>query len=346
MQTLKNNATSFGEALFEKAEKYFNTRRYGKYASFFSLIKGLFFVIIYITAFYFFIFGNNNFSEVLWLAVLLGLCHVLIPVNISHDAIHQSLSKSKWINQLGLYGMEITGANSYMYSKKHLEAHFNKENGSLVNNITLQGLLLQKKEKKSTVNLPYIFYLFYSQYMIFVRDFFLFNEPAEKIPVIEIAKLWLSKILYATAFLVLPFVLIPLLWWQILLSILLMYFIITVLLVVILLMPTEKMETNKMTGSQNNDQWLIEIMAHNVDFSPKSRLLNYIVGGANLNVVHYLFPTANHIHYNTLAVLIEEAANEFGVLYRKQEVKDVLGIHFNYLKNIQHTNTEVPADVK
>ena len=182
--------------------------------------------------------------------------------------------------------------------------------------------------------------------MIFVRDFFLFNETAEKIPAIEIAKLWLSKILYATAFLVLPFVLIPLLWWQILLSILLMYFIITVLLVVILLMPTEKMETNKLTGNQNNDQWLIEIMAHNVDFSPKSRLLNYIVGGANLNVVHYLFPTVNHIHYNTLAGLIEEAANEFGVLYRKQEVKDVLGIHFNYLKNIQHTNTEVPADVK
>ena len=342
MQALKNNATSFGETLFEKAEKYFVTRRYGKYASFFSLSKGLFFVILYIVAFYFFIFGNNNFSGTLWLAVLLGLCHVLIPVNISHDAIHQSLSKSKWINQLGLFGMEITGANSYMYSQKHLEAHFNKENGSLVNNITLQGLLLQKKENKSTVNLPYIFYLFYSQYMIFIRDFFLFSETREKIPFIEIVKLWLAKIIYATAFLVLPFSFIPLPWWEILLSVLLMYFIITVLLVVILLMPTEKMETNKITG---DDQWLIEIMAHNVDFSPKSRLLNYIVGGANLNVVHYLFPTVNHIHYNILAGLIEATANEFGVPYRKQEVKDVLGIHFNYLKNIQHTDTDLHADV-
>jgi linoleoyl-CoA desaturase len=238
--------------------------------------------------------------------------------------------------------MELTGANSYMYSKKHLEAHFNKENGRLVNNITLQGLLLQKKEEESTVNLPYIFYVFYAQYMLFVRDFFLFKEISETIPFSEYFKLWLGKLLYASCFLVLPFIVIPLPWWQTLLAILLMYFTITVLLVIILLMPTEKMTSNKVLDSSDaNEQWLVEILAHNVDFSPTSKFLNCMVGGANLNVVHYIFPGASHVHYNSLATIIEETANEFGLLYRKQEVKDVFGIHFTYLKNIQNTATDV-----
>jgi linoleoyl-CoA desaturase len=101
-------------------------------------------------------------------------------------------------------------------------------------------------------------------------------------------------------------------------------------------MPTEKMEhTRTDNGKAHDDRWLIEILEHNVDFSPGSVSLNLLAGGANLNVVHYVFPSVNHVHYNKLAAIIEGTATEFGYHYRKQQVKDVFGIHFNYLKNIQ-----------
>ena len=70
---------------------------------------------------------------------------------------------------------------------------------------------------------------------------------------------------------------------------------VTAMLVVILLMPTEKME-NSMLDEANvfNQKWAAEILAHNVDFSPRNVLLNNIVGGVNLNVVHYFFPDVHH----------------------------------------------------
>ncbi|HVG15853.1 MAG TPA: fatty acid desaturase [Chitinophagaceae bacterium] len=342
MQTI-TTTPGFVDTLYRRAEVYYNTQGHRRFATLPCLLKSSLFILLYGAAYGFFLFGSHQFSTMLGWAALLGVCHVLIPVNIAHDAIHGTLSARMWVNHLGLYGLEITGANAYMYRKKHLEAHQNKEHGKGVNTIEAQGLLLQKEENNKTVNLPYIFYLFYAEYMIFVRDFQLFRSYRGSIPTREWRKLYATKALYAVAFLMLPFVFIDLPPWQIFCALLLMYFIVTVLLVIILLMPTEKMEHSKIAGNDHyNDQWAMEILAHNVDFSPASRLLNYLAGGANLNVVHYLFPGTNHIHYNALAILVEATAKEYDLLYRKQNVMDVLGIHFNYLKNIQQQESSLP----
>lgn len=347
MQTINYNTRSFIESLYEKAEKYFKALPNGRYASPLFFTKSLFFLFLYAAAYYCLLFLSFNLLMLLLVAVVLGICHVLIPVNIAHDAIHQTLSRHRWLNRLGSYGLEITGANSYMYGNKHLEAHREKENGNKTSSIESQGLLLQTKSKAATVNLPYFYYVFYAQYLVFIRDFVLFNQMRDKVPAKEWTKLYISKIVYCTAFLILPFVFSPAPWWQILLALVLMYLIVTVLLVVILLMPTEKMHNSKMNAQNSyNQKWVVEILEHNVDFSPGNRLMNALVGGTNLNVVHYLFPDVNHIHYNQLAALIEETANEYGLLYRKQALVDVFGIHLKYLKNIEKNTPELTAPVK
>jgi linoleoyl-CoA desaturase len=341
MQTV-TPATGFVDSLYQRAEDYFQAKYFNRFATPFGLLKSSLFVLLYAAAYANFLFGSHQFSTLLGWAALLGVCHVLIPVNIAHDAIHESLSHHRWLNKLGLYGFEITGANAYMYRKKHLEAHQNKELGNKISAIEAQGLLLQKEQENKRVNLPYIFYLFYAEYMIFIRDFHLFNSDSASIPKAELRKLRITKLLYTRAFLVLPFVFNPLPAWKTLCALVLMYFIVTVLLVIILLMPTEKMAHSKLSENNHyNNKWAMDILAQNVDFSPGSRFLNNLAGGANLNVVHYLFPGANHVHYNKLSKLVEETAKEYGLLYRKQNVKDVLGIHFNYIKNIQHLETGV-----
>ena len=338
MQTATLSKNSFAEILYAKADNYFKTKQSGKYATGIFYSKGILLILVYISAYIYFVFFSSHLGEMLLMAFILGICHVFIPVNISHDAIHESLSKRKWINTLGLYGFEITGSSSYMYGKKHLEAHYNKENGSKTIAIESQGLLLQKNNEERKINLPVIFYLFYSQYMIFIRDYVLFFQSPKTIPVKELVKLFFFKLVYFFAFIILPFIYINAPWWQILISLLFMYFIVTAALVIILLMPTEKMESTRINDNSINESWIMEILAHNVDFSSGSIFLNRIAGGANLNVVHYLFPSVNHVHYNKLAGIIEETANEYGLHYRKQIVKDVFGIHFNYLKNIQRSN--------
>ena len=333
------NKSSFAESLFAMADKYFQSQPLGKYANGVFYGKAVLLLISYLFCYVYFTFYAKSFTELVLMAFILGICHVFIPVNISHDAIHGAVSSRPWFNHLCLYGFDMTGSNSYMYSKKHLAAHFDKENGSKAIAIESQGLLLQTHKKEKTTNLPFASYLFYSQYMIFVRDFVLYFTSPGDIPRKEFVRLFLFKTLYCVAFLILPFLFAKVPWWQIFISLLIMYLVITASLVIILLMPTEKMVQARMNeNSSENDKWLIEILEHNVDFSPKNVLLNLVAGGANLNVVHYLFPSASHVHYNKLATIIEETALGHGLHYRKQQVRDVFGIHFNYLKNIQNSN--------
>jgi len=340
MPVLDRKDLTFTEALYARAEQYFGRQSAGRYATRMFYLKSSLLVLTYILAYSYFIFFTGSFAELLLGAFILGICHVFIPVNLSHDAIHGAVSSRNWINRLCMHGFEITGSNSYMYGKKHLEAHYNKENGSKTIAIESQGLLLQKHSANRTINLSFVFYIFYAQYMIFARDFILFYNSPEVIPLRELAKLFFFKFLYCLAFLVLPLAWIQAPAWQIIAALLFMYLIVTIVLVIILLMPTAKMETARTNENSNiNEKWVKEILEHNVDFSPKNVFLNQVAGGANLNVVHYLFPSANHVHYNKLASIIEETANEYGLSYRKQQVKDVFGIHFNYLKNIQHSNT-------
>ena len=324
--------------LYDSSEGWLNT--HGRHGNAVIWIKTFVLLAVYIVSFLWFCLFSSNFQEFLLSAFVLGLCHVLIPVNIAHDAIHGSFSSNKFLNSLAAATLYLSGSNAYMYKRKHLEAHAEKENGSKKMAIEVQGLLLKQSKGK---NLPAVFYIFYSEYLILIRDFQLFFSDKEKIPAIEYVKLFLLKAIYVFAFLVLPFIFLDLSYWQILSGILLMYLIVTIALVIILLMPTEKMENARASESSSlpagrhglNNRWAIEVLEHNVDFSPNSNFLNLIAGGANLNVVHYLFPNVNHVHYNHLAKLIEETARDHHLVYRKQSVKDVFGIHFNYLKGIQ-----------
>jgi len=332
------NKTSFAESLFARADNYFRSRDEGKLANGIFYAKATLLLFAYMFSYVYFTFYTQSFAEIMLMAFILGICHVFIPVNISHDAIHGAISSHKWINQLFLCGFDITGSNSYMYSKKHLAAHFDKEHGSKTMAIESQGLLLQKHTKEKKSNLSFAFYFFYAQYMIFIRDFVLYFN-SENIPTKEFARLFAFKFLYCIAFLIFPFVFGNTPWWQMCIALLFMYLVVTASLVIILLMPTEKMELARVNENNGqNDKWLIEILEHNVDFSPKNVMLNLVAGGANLNVVHYLFPSVNHVHYNKLATIVEKTAHDHGLHYRKQEVRDVFGIHFNYLKNIQNSN--------
>jgi len=338
MQTTTEITVTFVDTLYKRAEDYFNGNRESKYGNGIFAAKAVAFLTIYAGSYIYFVFYSHHIFGMLIACTVLGICHVFIPANISHDAIHRAVSPYNWLNNICLYGFDITGGNSYMYRLKHLEAHYNKENGGKLKAIETQALLIQKKSEGKSVNLPWVFYLFYSEYMLFIRDFALFFNGSVKPPLREKVKLFFFKAVYMVAFLLLPFIFIAAPRWQIVISLLFMYLIVTLVLVIILLMPTEKMEHSK-TGNDNsvNDQWAVEILEHNVDFSPGSRFINLLVGGSNLNVVHYLFPSVNHVHYNCLAKIIEDTAIDYGLPYRKQSVMDVVGIHLKYIRNIQHS---------
>jgi linoleoyl-CoA desaturase len=61
--------------------------------------------------------------------------------------------------------------------------------------------------------------------------------------------------------------------------------------------------------------WAARQVQSSVDFARDSRLLNWYVGGLNLQIEHHLFPQVSHLHYAGMAPIVEAACREFGVRY-------------------------------
>lgn len=333
MEPTKKQA-DFASVLFDRVGDYLEQKSVRMRGEMIMLLKAVMILVLYGWTYAQWLTASDSFSAMAGFAVLLGICHVLIPVNISHDGIHRAFSRNHLLNQLAILSMNLTGASAFMFKKMHLKAHEDKENGSRHEAIETQNLLMKNADQK---NVPVILYLFYALYMAFIRDFTLFYKERDNLSAASWGWMILGKFAYFIAIWILPFWLIPLPAWQICIGIFFIYLVVALLAIIILLMPTEPLEVSRGGQDQTpSNIWVEEILIHNVDFSPDSQALNFICGGANMNVVHYLFPHVSHIHYVNIAKIMKETTSEFGMVYRTQSVWKVPGIHLKYMLNLKH----------
>ena len=75
--------------------------------------------------------------------------------------------------------------------------------------------------------------------------------------------------------------------------------------------------THPLPNEQNTieNDWAIHQMNTTVDFSPRSKIISWYVGGLNFQVEHHLFPRICHVHYPEIAKIVKQTADEFGVPY-------------------------------
>src|ERR1043166_5383507 len=69
------------------------------------------------------VFVVGSWWQALPLAVLLGLAMAAIGFNIEHDGSHHSYSNHAWINRLAAMTMDLIGASSYVWHRKHVVVH-------------------------------------------------------------------------------------------------------------------------------------------------------------------------------------------------------------------------------
>ena len=64
---------------------------------------------------------------------------------------------------------------------------------------------------------------------------------------------------------------------------------------------------------ENN--WAIHQLLNTTDFSPKSKLFSWFIGGLNYQVEHHLFPTISHVHYKKISKFVAELATKYKLPY-------------------------------
>jgi linoleoyl-CoA desaturase len=84
-----------------------------------------------------------------------------------------------------------------------------------------------------------------------------------------------------------------------------------------------------------NESWAVHQVETTVNFSRRSRVLSWLLGGLNFQIEHHLFPRVCHIHYPKLSAIVEQTCGEFGVRYFVHETF-LAGVksHFRWLRRM------------
>jgi linoleoyl-CoA desaturase len=281
-----------------------------------------------------------------------GLGMAGIGMGVMHDAIHGSYSKNKNVNKLLGYTFNLIGANATVWRIQHNVLHHTFTNIEHADDDLNAPFFLRfsphaKHYWAHQYQHIYIWF-FYSLSTIswittkdFVRlkrfkDMGYLNKKNEYNKALISMAAW--KLFYYSYALVLPIVMVQQAWWMILLAFLCMHFI-TGLLVSIVFQIAHIMTANEFPLPDKQglmkDDWCAHQFATTSNFSPKSKLIFWLLGGLNYQVEHHLLPDVCHVHYKGLAKIVSDTAREFGMPYHvKKSMVHAIIDHTKMLRSL------------
>ena len=133
-------------------------------------------------------------------------------------------------------------------------------------------------------------------------------------------------------------IMLPFSWGIILLAFLCMHFVTGFLVSIVFqiahIMPNTNFPLPNNNGEMD-DSWYGHQLATTTNFSPKSKLLYWLIGGLNYQVEHHVLPDVCHVHYKGLSKIVADTAKEFGMTYHvKSSLFSAIGDHTRMLKSL------------
>ena len=119
----KANQNDFFSTLNKRVEEYFTVNKLSKNANPLMVFKIVFYLSIFIGVYLLLILNPNPLWVQFILWTIIGFFTAFVGVNISHDAIHGSLSRHKKMNKFLSYTFNVIGANAYLWGIMHNIVH-------------------------------------------------------------------------------------------------------------------------------------------------------------------------------------------------------------------------------
>jgi linoleoyl-CoA desaturase len=320
--------------------------------------KLFFYPAVFIGSYLLLVLGNYPFPTQVILFVVLGFFTAFIGLNISHDAVHGSLSENKWVNKALGYTFNLIGANSYIWNVTHNIVHHTYTNieGHDEDIMQISLLRMSPHQKLRSVHknqyvYAFFFYSLASLSWVFIKDYVKFfkkeigNYKNKNHPLREYFILFFSKAVYYAIFVVIPFVFIEALWWQILIGFLLMHFVQGLTMAIVFMLAHIVEETDfplsNDTGNVKNT-WAVHQLYTTADFGRNNSLLSFLCGGLNFQIEHHLYPRICHVHYKNISEIVKQTADEFNLRYNdNSSFSKALGSHIRLLKALGRPQVNV-----
>lgn len=158
----------------------------------------------------------------------------------------------------------------------------------------------------------------------------------EKIPIIEVYKLFIAKAFNFFYMLFLPMLYLNQPWYLVLSAWISMHLCGSILGVVALVSTHADEDAYFPETDENGNlsaTWAMHQMIVTKDFSTNSRLANFLYGGFTHHVAHHLFPRVGHTYYSYITPIITRYAEEYDLPYTSYPFYYAVRSHFRILKN-------------
>jgi linoleoyl-CoA desaturase len=290
---------------------------------------------------------------------LLGFANIFITFSSVHDAVHDALSTKRWVNRLFSRGMDFVGASSYLLRQMHGEHHKWVNIHGIDVTLETHGMFRftphepwKPIHKFQHIYIPILYCMAQLQWITF-KDFKWFfgeshigNNKNVKHPLEEYIILFISKALYYSLTLILPMLFLSASWWLICICWVAIH-IFSGLTFALIFQCTHVYSgtTYPMPDDEGNieNNYALHVLDTTADFSRKSKIGSWLMGGINIHVVHHIFPNICHVHYPAITPIIIETAKEFGVEYKEYlTFSEAFKAHLGMLKHLSKKDAEVP----
>ncbi|HEY6909342.1 MAG TPA: acyl-CoA desaturase [Myxococcales bacterium] len=267
------------------------------------------------------------------LAVSIGLAMAGVGFCVMHDANHGSYSRSRDVNRVLGFTLDLLGASSHLWRQKHNILHHTYTNiEGLDDDIEagtpyLRFAPWQRRMFFHRFQHLYVFLLygFFPLKWFFVDDFRGFvtgRVGSQSFPPAR-GKALLTALVGKAAFFAWAFVVPALLhptWWLVPLWLVASFTLGNVLGWVFQL--AHCLDGAEFVGVEPGqvmrEDWAVHQVRTTVDFARGNRLLSWYLGGLNFQVEHHLFPRVCHVHYPALSRIVEQTCADHHVRYRAE----------------------------
>ena len=344
--------STFYTTVRKRVDAYFKEHDLSPNANGAMWAKVVFFLTGYLVLYGLIISNQFGGWAMLGMAMLLGAFGAFIGFNVSHDAMHGSLSKRAWVNDLFSNSFYILGANPYIWKITHNVVHHTYTNipGHDEDIEVAPGLIRLDPDEAwrpwQRFQQWYAFPLYSLASLSWVlrKDYLKFfkakigQTQTSAHPRREYVALFVSKFVYYILFLVLPYVVLDITLGQLILGFVLMHATAGLILGLVFQLAHVVEGTAFPVPTEQNtieEAWAIHQVRTTANFAPRSWMASFLCGGLNRQIEHHLFPKVCHIHYPAIAAIVKQTAHEFDLPYLENPTfASALTSHYKALRTM------------
>lgn len=348
----ERDKSQFMATLKKNVNDYFKEKRISTKGNWRMAVKSVVMLSLYLVPFVLILTMPMAGWLIFPLSILMGIGMAGTGMSVMHDAAHGSFSKKAWLNEVFGSTIVLLGTTGFNWKIQHNVLHHTFTNiDGMDEDIAGRDLLRFSKHaplKKIHRFQHWYAYFLYSFMTLskLVKDFFQLHEYNRKgitqqqnaKPVMEYIKLIGTKLAYFAIAIGLPLIFSDFTWWQIILGFFVMHCIGGAIMAIIFQMAhvVEGVE-QPLPGEDGNieNEWAIHQLQTTANFSRRSRIMNWFIGGLNFQIEHHLFPNICHIHYRKISLIVEKTAMEYGLPYNmKPTFVHALASHTRMLREL------------